>query len=171
MYRTCATMLLYSNSAHYQKVRLYLLSRDWVGLKRCSVLKEWKQLQENHGEEMQNSYTWKPLAILSQNIAPESHDFSSQSRKNQMRKFQFCYSSFFFLSSFFYPIKHNSKCIGCIRMIHTPNESSTIKDLAFLGQSCIQAKTDELWPKTGVMVAFLHAILWVITRVHAQLDN
>ena len=48
----------------YPEVRQYLLSKDWVGLKWCLVLKVWEYLQDKHSEEMQNSYRLKTLAIL-----------------------------------------------------------------------------------------------------------
>ena len=95
--------------------------------------------------------------------SPESHDFSSQLRKSNTKISILFFSfllSFFFLS-FFFSIKHNSKSVQCIQTIHTPNECSIIKDLPFLGLSCMQAKINELWPKTRVTMAFLYAILCV----------
>ena len=49
-------------------------------------------------------------------------------------------------------------------MIHIPNKCSTFRDLPFLGYSCMQAKIDEFWTKTHVMVGFLYTILFIITH-------
>ena len=54
-------------------------------------------------------------------------------------------------------------------MIRTPNERSTIRDLPFFSCSCMQAKINELWPKTLIAVAFLFAILCVITHTTRKL--
>ena len=96
----------------------------------------------------------KPLTILRQNIAPMSHDFSSQSRKSNGKS-----SILFFF--FFFSIKH-------IQMIHTPNQCSTIRYLPFLGQSCMQAACKLHGPK--------HASWWLTytpfcVELHAQLYN
>ena len=47
-----------------KKYGSYFLISNWVGLKWRPVLKVWEQLQDKHSEETQNSYRWKPLAIL-----------------------------------------------------------------------------------------------------------
>ena len=43
---------------------IYFLSRDWAGSKQCPVLKVLEQLQDKHRKMVQNSYTWKLLAVL-----------------------------------------------------------------------------------------------------------
>ena len=53
-----------------------LLSRDWAGLKWRPILKLLEYLQGKHSEEVQNSYTLKPLAI-NVNLAPRFHYFFS----------------------------------------------------------------------------------------------
>ena len=75
---------------------------------------------------------------------------------------------FFFLllsfsHSFFFSLMHNSKSIGHIPTILTANDWTAIRDFLFLGYSCMWAKIYELWLQTCVVVAFLFAILCVIT--------
>ena len=88
------------------------------------------------------------------------HYFSSQSRKSNTK---ILILFFFVLLSFFFSITHNSKGIQCIRTICTPNDYTTIRDLPFLCQSCMWARINKLWPQKRVMVAFLYAVLCVIT--------
>ena len=52
------------SSAEINKYGSYLLSRDWAGLKWRPVLKVWEQLQDKYSKDTQNSYRWKPLAII-----------------------------------------------------------------------------------------------------------
>ena len=79
--------------------------------------------------------------------APEFNYFSSQSRKLNPKILTLFFFFYFFLFSFFFFNKHNSKSKQRIQTIRTPNKCTTIKDLPFLGQSCMQAKIDELWSK------------------------
>ena len=50
--------------SNIKKYGSYFLSRNWDGFKWRPVLKVWEQLQDKQSKVMQNSYTWKPLAIL-----------------------------------------------------------------------------------------------------------
>ena len=72
-------------------------------------------------------------------------------------------------SFFFFSLMHNSKSIRHIQTNHTPSDCSTLKDLPFFGQSCMQANIDELWPQTHVAQGFLYTILCVITRTTQKL--
>ena len=68
-----------------KKYSSYFLSRNWPGSKWHPALKVCKQLQDKHGEVMQNSYRWKPLAFLMSNILPEFHQFSSKLKKSKAK--------------------------------------------------------------------------------------
>ena len=144
---------------HYQEVWWYLLGRDWVGLKWHPVLKVWKQVEDKHSEAMQNSYRWKPLAIIMLNIAPESHDCSSQSR-NQMLRFWLCSSFFFFLFSVSSSITHK------VYSVYQESVHQTNALLSKIFHFLVTAVCEfgELWSKTHVTMAFVYAILCVITH-------
>ena len=85
-----------------------------------------------------------------------------------MRNFWF-FSSFLLSFLFFSFPSHNSKSILLIWTICTPNDCSAIRDLPFLGYSCMRTKINKLWPQTHVAVAFLYAILCIITHTARKL--
>ena len=73
---------------------------------------------------MQNSYRWKPLAILVQNITPESHDFS-QSRKLNTKIsilfFNLLFCSFFLSFSLSFPSSISQK----VYSVYEPSKHQT----------------------------------------------
>ena len=60
--------------------------------------------------------------------------------KNQIRKSQFCSSSFF-------PDKHSSKTILSMWILYIPNECSTTSHLPFMVCDGVPATSVELWPR------------------------
>ena len=78
-----------------------------------------------------------------------------RSWEKQTRNFWFCYPS----------LCITQKRLGRIGTFYTLNESSTIGEVPFLGQSFMRATDGELKPKICIMVAFLDAIL-VCTFTH-----
>ena len=136
---------------------MYFLSREWAGFKWRPVPKVWKQPQDKPNKVIGNSYRWKSLAILIQNIALEFHYLSLQSRKLNAKFsircsfflvsfFVYFFVSFFhlfFLSFSFCSVTHSSKSVRLKRTINTTNDCTTIRDLPFFSRTLC-----ELWSTT-----------------------